>query len=67
MADAGWEQRGLNNKDLGLGLKINGDLRLSNRGLMKKSDSLEGCSPDNPPFGSAPDHIGIRDNTTYII
>ena len=42
VADAGWEQRGLNNEDLGLGLKINGDLRLNNRGLMKKSDSLEG-------------------------
>ena len=33
-------QRELNNKDLKLGLKINGDLRLNNRGLMKKSGSL---------------------------
>jgi hypothetical protein len=31
---------GLNNKDLGLELEINGDLRLSNRGLMKKLGSL---------------------------
>ena len=28
---------GLNNEELGLELEINGDLRLSNRGLMKKS------------------------------
>ena len=34
---------GLNNEDLGLELEINGDLRLSNRGLMKKSCSLGGC------------------------
>ena len=33
-------KRELNNKDLGLELEINDDLRLSNRGLMKKSDSL---------------------------
>ena len=39
---------GLNNEDLGLGLEINSDLRLSNRGLMKKSGSL-----GEPPFGSA--------------
>jgi len=32
-------QRGLNNKDLKLGLKINGDLRLNNRGVTKKSGS----------------------------
>ena len=49
MAYVGWEQRGLNNEDLGLGLEINSDLRLSNRGLMKKSGSL-----GEPPFGSAP-------------
>jgi len=45
---------GLNNEDLGLELEINDDLRLSNRGQMKKSGSLEGCSPGRPPFGSAP-------------
>jgi hypothetical protein len=33
---------GLNNKDLGLELEINDDLRPSNRGLMKKSGSLGG-------------------------
>ena len=32
----------LNNEGLELGLKINRDLRLSNRGLMKKSGSLGG-------------------------
>jgi hypothetical protein len=43
VADAGWGQKGgLNNEDLGLELEINGDLRLSNRGLMKKSGSLGG-------------------------
>ena len=30
----------LNNKNLGLELKINNDLRLNNRGVMKKSGSL---------------------------
>ena len=46
---------GLNNEDLGLELEINGDLRLSNRGLMKKSGSLGGAvAPAAPPFGSAP-------------
>ena len=44
-------KRGLNNKDLGLGIEINGDLMLNNRGLMKKSGS---CSPGSPLFGSAP-------------
>ena len=51
-------KEGLNNEDLGLELEINGDLRLSNRGLMKKSGLLGegegGCSPASPPFGSAP-------------
>jgi len=42
---------GLNNEDLGLGLEINGDLRLNNRGLMKKSGSLEGAvAPAAPPM-----------------
>jgi len=51
VVDAGWEQRGLNNEDLGLGLEINGDLRLSNRGLMKKSGSLGGAvAPAAPPL-----------------
>jgi len=36
------DKGGLNNEDLGLELEINGDLRLSNRGLMKKSGSLGG-------------------------
>ena len=41
----------LNNKDLGLKLEINGDLRLSNRGLMKKSGSLGGVvAPATPPL-----------------
>ena len=44
---------GLNNKDLGLGLEINDDLRLSNRGLMKKSDSLGGVVAPTAPFRSA--------------
>ena len=35
----------LNNKDLGLELEINGNLRLSNRGLMKKSGSLGVVAP----------------------
>jgi len=45
---------GLNNEDLGLWLEINSELRLSNHDLMKKSDSLGGCSPGSPLFGSAP-------------
>jgi len=36
------DKEGLNNKDLGLELEINGDLRLNNRSLMKKSGSLWG-------------------------
>jgi len=36
------DKGGLNNENLGLELEINGDLRLINRGLMKKSGSLEG-------------------------
>ena len=36
------DKEGLNNEDLGLELEINGDLRLSNRGLMKKSGTLGG-------------------------
>jgi len=39
---------GLNNKDLGLGLEINDDLRLSNHGLMKKSGSLGAVAPTAP-------------------
>ena len=50
VADAGWEQRGLNNEDLGLELEINGDLRINNRGQMKKSGSPWGCSPGSPPL-----------------
>ena len=51
---AGGRQReGLNNKYLELELEINSDWRLSNHDLMKKSDSLGGCSPGNP-FGSTP-------------
>ena len=50
VADAEWEQRGLTNEDLGLELEINNDLRLNNRGLMNKSGSLGGCSPDSPPL-----------------
>ena len=34
------DKGGLNNEDLGLELEINDDLRLSNRGQMKKSGSL---------------------------
>ena len=42
---------GLNNKGLGLELEINDDLRLSNRGLMKKSGSLGGVvAPAAPPL-----------------
>jgi hypothetical protein len=36
------DKGGLNNENLELELEINGDLRLSNRGLMKKSGSLGG-------------------------
>jgi hypothetical protein len=36
------DKGGLNNEDLVLELEINGDLRLSNHGLMKKSGSLGG-------------------------
>ena len=36
------DKGGLNNEDLELELEINGDLRLNNRGLMKKSGSLGG-------------------------
>jgi hypothetical protein len=36
------DKGGLNNEDLGLELEINGDLRLSNYDLMKKSGSLGG-------------------------
>ena len=35
-------KRRLNNENLGLGLEINDDLRLNNRGLIKKSGSPEG-------------------------
>ena len=45
--------KALNNEDFGLELEINNNLRLSNRGLMNKSGSLEGCSPGGPSFGSA--------------
>ena len=45
------DKEGLNNKKLGLELEINDDLRLSNRGLIKKSGSLGGCSPPlDPPL-----------------
>ena len=48
------DKGGLNNGDLGLELEINGDLRLSNRGQMKKSGSLGGCSPGSPPLDPPP-------------
>jgi hypothetical protein len=41
-------REGLNNEDLGLELEINGDLRLSNRGLIKKSGSLGAEAPAAP-------------------
>ena len=45
------DKGGLNNEDLGLELEINGDLRLSNCGLMKKSGSLGGVvAPATPPL-----------------
>ena len=44
----------LNNKDLGLKLEINGDLRLSNRGLMKKSGSLGGAIAPAAPLWIRP-------------
>ena len=51
----------LNNEDLGLGLEINGDLRLSNRSLMKKSGSLGVVAPaapvDPPLLGIVPSQI----------
>jgi hypothetical protein len=52
VADAGRGQRGLNNEDLELELEINSDLRLSNRGLMKKLGSL-GAVALAAPLGSA--------------
>jgi hypothetical protein len=48
------DKGGLNNKDLGLKLEINGDLRLSNNNLMEKSGSRGGLQPTQPPRGSAP-------------
>ena len=49
--ERGLNNEGLNNEDLGLGLEINGDLRLSNCGLMKKSGSLgEAVAPAAPPL-----------------
>jgi hypothetical protein len=44
-ADPGWGQRRLNNEDLEVELKINGDLRLNNSDLRQKSCSQEGYSP----------------------
>ena len=45
--------RELNNKDLGLGLEINDDLRLINHGRIKKSGSLGACSPAAPALDPA--------------
>jgi hypothetical protein len=39
----------LNNKDLGLKLEINDDLRLSNSNLIEKSLSRGGLQPTQPP------------------
>ena len=52
LSDAGNKDEELNNKDFRIKLEINNNLRLSNRGLMNKSGSLEGCSPCGPSFGS---------------
>ena len=49
MTDAG-TKRGLNNEDLELELDINGDWRLSNRSLIKKSNSPGAVVLTAPPL-----------------
>ena len=46
-------ERRLNNEDLGVGVEINSDLRLSNHSLMMKSGSLGGAIAPTAPSGTS--------------
>ena len=52
-------KEGLNSKDIGLELKFNSDLRLSNIDLMEKYNEAHEGAAAHPAPGSAPDRYKI--------